>query len=634
MTPAANILPRSATAFDLVVLDAEGVCGPPASNGASTAHAFNAATRDGHSEWIIFRDVHCTIPAERLHTALTQLRGDAGRMGYVARAQHAADFDLAGFCVSDTLSSEAVVFERALLNEVGGCDETFTASALWELWLRMARHTRPRAIRVPHDNDTHEQSRSEHTVACLAEQLAATLRVHGRTRDLACELPGTMRAQWRERQRLVAAMLARFESDGDDGTVSPALSNALTHVSHAALRLGDLRDVHAANTLIERAQAGGRADEAALRTRLHLLRAMARPEQVILALGQLHDSAHPDVLRELGHALRALGQLDDAVAIDGITAGLPGALPSVPDDDEAIPGISPGRPTEPRWPAWLSRGTAHAATWASAAHAYAAAGLPASASAAMARALSAGYEPSTEDMDLHALAETDQHTAHALRAAAAPLLPIRRDDGRRVSMELDGCSLEEGAFNAHLADEVQGLAPQRLLRATLVRLVSSGATYVDLVPTDEATPLAVVTSVSTSSSYLVLRSDQSAVRRFREAATRHDVTMAGVVTSDPDALVSAIGSGTGPVVFHLRFRDAASVVHTSVLDAATRARRPLQIVWSDTDWPSLAHHPAFSAVALLAETHRLSTYAIGEHAGVVHRTSPDENPRAQLLHSC
>ncbi len=602
----------------------------PVAAGQSATAAVNAALRAATGEWVAFADPSTNWAIDHLEHAVSSLRTAGRRLrGEVPDAPDGTcALDLGALCVANTSTPTGMVCERELLDESGLLDESLSADATWDLWLRLVRLAEPL---VTPANSARALAQTT-TAQGLLEELVTTTRVHHRVADLARELPGIPRRQWEARRILGSRVDARLQS-------APAeardVADALVELAFAALRIADRRDLELANRLIERAFAVGVTDEPLRRIRLRVLRALGQPERVVLALGEMQDTTHRDVLAELAHALRQLGQPADASAIEQMLGGL-STVPATPPDVSRIATRGDTAPRPTSWPAWLLRGTADTSTWARAAHAYMVAGLPAAAHAAMTRAIAAGHVLDADDQFAASMVDMDRALASALETAVAPLTPVRLVNGaaQPIFLPLDQERLEPGPFHAVLADEVLAMSTHTLARQVLASLATPGTTYVDLVVSQEATPLAVLASAAHSVSFIILRENEPAARRLLAGAGVHAPTSIGLATTSEDELLEAISSGSGPVLVHASLTQAASTFLAELLARAAEGHRPVQILWSDTDTPSVGHHAAWSSVEALTEALGLHTHTVSERDGVLRRGSLREDPRPQLLHTC
>lgn len=602
----------------------------PAAPGQSPSAVVNAALRAATGEWVAFADPNTTWASNHLERRVSALRSAGRRL--LCEVADAPDgdctLDLGALCVTNICAPAGVVCARALLDESGLLDESLSADASWDLWLRLVRLTEPLVATATTGRPVVEAT----TAHALLDQLVTTMRVHHRVADLARELPGIARRQWEARRILGSHIDARLQSAPSEGS---GMAGALTELALAALRLDERRDLDLANRLIERAFAVGLTDEPLRRIRLRVLRALGQPERIVLALGDLRDTSHRDVLVELAHALRQLGQITDASAVEGLLGGS-STVPSTPPDVPRIAIRGDTTPVPSSWPAWMPRGTADASTWARAAQAYVVAGLPAAAHAAMQRAIDAGHVVDADDHLAAGLVDLDRALADALGSAVAPLTPVRLVNGttQPIFLLLDPERMEPGPFHAVLADEVLAMSTDTLARQVLASLAAPGTTYVDLVASQEATPLAVLASAVQAPTFIVLRANEPATRRFQAGVDVHAPTSVGIATTSEAEVLEAIASGDGPVLVHASLTQATSEFLSELLARTAERHRPVQILWSETDTPSVGHHPAWSSVEALAEALGLHTHTVSERDGVLRRGSLREDPRPQLLHTC
>lgn len=602
----------------------------PVAAGQSAAAAVNAALRAATGDWVTFADSSTTWAIDYLECAVSTLRtaGRRLRCEVFGSPDGASTLDLGALCVANTCAPTGVVCARALLDESGLLDESLSADAVWDLCLRLVRLAEPLAVAAT----TSRPFAQTPTVHGLMEELATTARVHHRVADLARELPGVVRRQWEARRILGSHVDAGLQSASAEaqGVAAP-----LAELAFAALRLADRRDLELANRLIERALAVGVTDEPLRRIRLHLLRALGQPDRIVLSLAEMQDTSHRDVLAELAHALRQLGQTADASAIEGMLGGA-STVPSTPPDVSRIATRGDTAPAPRSWPAWLPRGTADASTWARAAQAYMVAGLPAAAHTAMTRAIAAGHVMDADDEFAAAMVDMDRALASALDTAVAPLTPVRHVNGaaQPIFLPLDPERLEPGPFHAVLADEVLAMSTHTLARQVLASLAMPGTTYVDLVVSQDATPLAVLASAAHASAFVVLRANEPAARRFQAGVGDHAPTSVGLTTTCEDEVLQAISIGEGPILVHASLTQAASAFLAELLARAAERHRPVQILWSDTDTASVGHHAAWSSVEALTEALGLHTHTVSQRDGVLRRGSLREDPRPQLLHTC
>jgi hypothetical protein len=602
----------------------------PATPGQSPIAVVNSALRAATGEWVAFADPSITWASDHLEHRVSALRSAGRRL--LCEVADSPDgggtLDLGALCVSNICAPAGVVCARTLLDESGLFDESLPADASWDLWLRLVRVTEPLVAPATTGRPVVQAT----TAHALLDQLVTTLRVHHRVADLARELPGITRRQWEVRRILGSHVDARLQSAPSEVS---GMAGALTELALAALRLEERRDLDLANRLIERALAVGLTDEPLRRIRLRILRALGQPERIVLALGDMRDTSHRDVLVELAHALRQLGQVADASAVEGLLGGSI-TVPSTPPDVPRIAIRGDTAPVPSSWPAWMPRGTADASTWARAAQAYVVAGLPAAAHAAMQRAIDAGHVIDADDQFAAAMVDMDRELANALGSAVAPLTPVRLVNGTTppVFLPLDPERLEPGPFHAVLADEVLAMSRYTLARQVLSSLAAPGTTYVDLVASQEATPLAVLASAVHAPTFIVLRANEPAIRRFQAGVGVHAPTSIGIATSSEDEVLHAITGGDGPVLVHASLTQATSEFLSELLARAAERHRPVQILWSDTDTPSVGHHTAWSSVEALTEALGLHTHTVSERDGVLRRGSLREDPRPQLLHTC
>lgn len=602
----------------------------PATPGQSPIAVVNAALRAATGEWVAFADPSTTWANDHLDGRVSALRSAGRRL--LCEVADSPDgcctLDLGALCVANICTPTGIVCARALLDESGLLDESLSADELWDLWLRLARLTEPIVVA-----STTGRPRVQATTAhALLDQLVTAMRVHHRVADLARELPGITRRQGEARRILGSHVDARLQSAPAEALT---MAGALIELAFAALRLADGRDLELANRLIERALAVGLADEPLRRIRLRVLRALGQPERIVMALGEMQDTSHRDVLVELAHALRKLGQPADASAVEGMLGGSI-TPPSTPPDAPRIPVCGEATPVPNSWPAWMPRGTAEASTWARAAQAYMVAGLPAAANAAMQRAIDAGHIVDADDQLASSIVDMDRALAGALNTAVAPLTPVRLVNGRAqpIFLPLDPERLEPGPFHSVLADEVLAMSVHTLARQVLASLAAPGTTYVDLVVSQEATPLAVLASAVPAPAFIILRESGPATRRFQTGVGVHAPMAVGIATTSEDEVLLAITIGNGPVLVHASLTQAASDFLAELLARAAERHRPVQILWSDTDMPSVGHHQAWSSVEALTEALGLHTHTVSERDGVLRRGSLREDPRPQLLHTC
>lgn len=598
--------------------------------GQSPIPAVNAALRAATGEWVTFADASTTWAIDHLERRVSTLRrADRRLLCEVAESpDDRCTLDLGALCVANISTPTSVVCARDLLDASGLLDESLSADETWDLLLRLVRLAEPLGVA-----STTGRPRAQATTAhALTDQLVTAMRVHHRVADLARELPGITRRQWEARRILGSNVDARLQSAPAEAL---ALAGALTELAFAALRMEDRRDLESANRLIERALAVGLADEPLRRIRLRVLRALGQPERIVMALSEMQDTSHRDVLVELAHALRELGQTADASAVEGMLGGSI-TVPSTPPDAPRIPARGETTPVPGSWPAWMPRGMADASTWARAAQAYMVAGLPAAAHAAMQRAIDAGHIVDADDQLASAMVDMDRTLASALDTAVAPLTPVRLVNGvtQPIFLPLDPARLEPGPFHSVLADEVLAMSVHTLARQVLASLAAPGTTYVDLVASQEATPLAVLASAVPAPAFIILRESGPATRRFQTGVGVHAPMAVGIATTSEDEVLLAITIGNGPVLVHASLTQAASDFLAELLARAAERHRPVQILWSDTDMPSVGHHQAWSSVEALTEALGLHTHTVSERDGVLRRGSLREDPRPQLLHTC
>jgi len=604
----------------------------------SLGAALNRALRQASGGLIVHAADSLPWASDHLARVVETARGSSARLIFAAsEVAHSPVPDLSSLCVANFVAPGHVAFVRDLLGDTGLFDESLTWGTEWDLWLRMARCTEP-AVMPSTGADTSSDRRDVSLMDRL-NALLAMLRIHARVADLARELPGTANRQWAARRACATQVLALLGPGIDD---EAQISRMLGAIAHAALRVGDPRDVDAALALIERFLEHASDTGALERIRLHLLRALGRPDHVMLALGDMTDTSHPDVLRELSLALRQLGQLDDAVAVESMLDGHSLEVPGVPDDEVEIPALEGHTPIAPAWPAWMSRGTADAVTWARAAHAYAVAGLPTAAQAAMQRAVDAGHSRSVDDEAVRTLIDVDRALAERLAGAPSPLVPVRRVRGVEragvppdvppVFLPLSADELERGPFQAALADEVFPDPEQLAVRRFVSDSLDANTTLVEVVPSTLASPVAVLASARSLYRYVVVVGDDEQRRRCEAAITENAVAAIGVVTSDADVALWEVEHGVGPLILHVRLGMASDPFVTALIESVSRSPRAVQLVWSETASPSVASHPAFASVEAYANRLGLAISGVSMSDGVLSRRSLDDDPRPQLLH--
>lgn len=604
----------------------------------SLGTAMNRALRQSTGQMILHADVAAPWAPDHVERVLEIARGASARLVVATSgAARGPVLDLASLCVENIVAPGSVAYTRDLLEETGLFDESLAEGAEWELWLRMMRCAEP--VMMPSSGMAVAGLREEASLVDRLNTLLTMLRIHVRAADLARELPGTANRQWAARRACATHALAAMTPPLVDGGY---VSCVLGRIAHAALRLGDARDVDAAVALIEHFFEHGNDDSALQRTRLQLLRALGRPDQIMLALGEMTDTSHPEVLRELSFALRQLGQLDDAAAVESMLTGSSLEVAGVPDDVVEIPSLGRQQPIAPAWPAWIPRGTADGATWARAAHAYAVAGLPTAARAAMQRAVRAGHAVSADDASIRTLIDVDRALAERLADAPSPLVPIRRvSDGahgaaengaRPLFLPLSANDLERGPFQATLADEVFTDHEQLAVRQFLASLLDADTTLVDVGPSTLASPVSILASVSGVRRYVVIVNDEEQVRRAELAIAENGVSSCGVVTSDAAVALGEIERGVGPLVIHVRLGMASEPLVAALVESVRRSRRSVQLVWSETASSSVTSHPAFPSVEAVAERLGLRLSGVSTSDGALCRRPLEGDPRPQLLH--